>query len=324
MVTVNSSEERLESKALGLKDRGVKSGGLGLVFDIQKFSLHDGPGIRTTVFMKGCPLACGWCSNPESISPDREIMTYDVRCIRCGKCAEACPAGAITFTAKGREIDWEKCDRCLDCALACPAKAIECVGDYMTVDEVVAKVEQDRIFYDNSGGGMTVSGGEPLVQWAFVAQVLEECRGKGIHTALDTSGMAPWKNMEKVIEQVDLVLFDIKHMDTGMHEKGTGVGNETILENARKVAQKARIWIRIPLIPGFNDSKSNLTRVADFANEIGAEKVSLLSYHSLGSSKYPKLGRTYQMEDTPLPDEEEIEKAKKTFESRGLKVDIGR
>jgi pyruvate formate lyase activating enzyme len=296
----------------------------GLVFDVQKYSLHDGPGIRTTVFMKGCPLACRWCSNPESQSPKQEIMTYDIRCIGCGKCAEVCHAGAITFTEAGREIDWEKCDQCLECARVCPARGIECVGHYMTVDEVVAKVEQDRIFYDNSGGGMTASGGEPLVQWEFVSNILERCREKGIHTALDTCGMAPWENLERVVEHADLVLFDVKHMVSAIHKQGTGVGNETILENARKVAERAATWIRIPLIPGFNDSESNLTRVAHFAIEIGAEKVSILPYHNLGSSKYPKLGRTYPMEDTPLFADEAVAEIKSRLEAMGLMVEIGR
>jgi pyruvate formate lyase activating enzyme len=301
-----------------------EAGFCGLVFDIQKYSLHDGPGIRTTVFMKGCPLACRWCGNPESMSAKQEIMAYDIRCIRCGKCAEACGTGAITFTEAGREIDWEKCNQCLECTRVCPARGIELVGKYMTVDEVVAKVEQDRIFYDNSGGGMTASGGEPLVQWEFVSSVFEKCREKGIHTALDTSGMAPWNSMERVIEHADLVLFDIKHMDSAIHKQGTGIGNETILENARKVARRVATWVRIPLIPGFNDSESNLTRVAHFSAEIGAQKISILPYHNLGSSKYPKLGRTYPMGDTPLLADEKVGAAKGWLQAAGLKVDIGR
>ena len=296
----------------------------GLVFNIQKFSLHDGPGIRTTVFMKGCSMACKWCSNPESINRNPEIMIYDVRCIGCKKCAEACPAGAIAFTEKGREIDWDMCDNCLKCAQVCPSKAIECVGTYMTVDEVVKKVEDDRAFYENSNGGMTVSGGEATVQSGIIAELLKNCRSKGIHTALDTTGYAQWKDIESVLEHVDLVLIDIKHMDSRMHKKGTGVGNEIILENAAKIAARVRTWLRIPLIPHYNDSESNIKKVAEFATAIGVEKVSVLPYHELGSSKYPKLGRVYPMEGTKPPDEKAVERVGKILESYGVKVEIGR
>lgn len=307
----------LESRDLEIKHKG-------LIFDIQKFSIHDGPGIRTTVFMKGCSLSCKWCSNPESINPNREIMTYDVRCIGCGKCVEACPVGAIVLTENGREITWDECDNCLECARVCPSKAIECVGAYMDVDEVVKKVEDDRIFYENSNGGMTVSGGEPLVQSEFVSELLKKCSEKGIHTALDTTGNASWEKVEDVLEYVDLVLMDIKHTDTERHREGTGAGNELILENAEKIAARARTWIRIPLIPGYNDSESNIRRVAEFASDIGAEKVSLLAYHELGSSKYPKLGRVYTMKDTNPPDEEEVERVREIIESYGLTTEVGR
>ena len=304
------------------KDSGENN--KGLIFNIQKFSLHDGPGIRTTVFMKGCSLACKWCSNPESMNRNQEIMTHNVRCIGCKKCAEACPVGAIVFTERGREIDWEKCNNCLECARVCPAKAIECIGYYMTVEEVMKKVESDRTFYENSNGGMTVSGGEPLVQPEFVRELLKKCQEKGIHTTLDTTGNAPWQNIESVLEYVDLVLQDIKHTDTGIHKKGTGVGNELILENAKKIAKRKRIWIRMPLIPEFNDSEVNIKKVAEFASDIGAEKVSVLPYHELGSSKYPDLGRVYSMQGTKPPEKKVVERVRKTIESYGLKVEIGR
>ncbi len=304
------------------KDSGENN--KGLIFNIQKFSLHDGPGIRTTVFMKGCSLACKWCSNPESMNWNQEIMTHNVRCIGCKKCAEACPVGAIVFTERGREIDWEKCNNCLECARVCPAKAIECIGYYMTVEEVMKKVESDRTFYENSNGGMTVSGGEPLVQPEFVRELLKKCQEKGIHTTLDTTGNAPWQNIESVLEYVDLVLQDIKHTDTGMHKKGTSVGNELILENAKKIAKRKRIWIRMPLIPEFNDSEVNIKKVAEFASDIGAEKVSVLPYHELGSSKYPDLGRVYSMQGTKPPEKKVVERVRKTIESYGLKVEIGR
>ena len=307
---------------MGLKD--PENNHKGLISNIQKFSLHDGPGIRTTVFMKGCSLSCRWCSNPESINQNREIMIYDVRCIGCKKCVEACPIGAIVFTERGREIAWDKCDNCLECARVCPAKAIECIGDYMTVDEVVKKVEADRIFYENSNGGMTVSGGEALVQPKFVSELLKKCQEKGINTALDTTGNAPWRDIEGVLEYVDLVLQDIKHMDPEMHKRGTGVGNELILENAAKIGKRVRIWIRIPLIPDYNDSEENIKGVAGFASDIGAEKVSVLPYHEWGSSKYPKLGRVYPMEGTMAPPDEVMERVSKTIETVGLKVEIGR
>jgi len=304
------------------KDSGENN--KGLIFNIQKFSLHDGPGIRTTVFMKGCSLACKWCSNPESMNRNQEIMTHNVRCIGCKKCAEACPVGAIAFTERGREIDWDKCNNCLECAGVCPAKAIECIGYYMTVEEVMKKVESDRTFYENSNGGMTVSGGEPLVQPEFVRELLKKCQEKGIHTTLDTTGNAPWQNIESVLEYVDLVLQDIKHTDTGMHKKGTGVGNELILENAKKIAKRKRIWIRMPLIPGYNDSEVNIKKIAEFASDIGAEKVSVLPYHELGSSKYPDLGRVYLMQGTKPPEKKVVDRVRKTIESYGLKVEIGR
>ncbi|MCP4749350.1 MAG: glycyl-radical enzyme activating protein [Proteobacteria bacterium] len=307
-----------------MNSKELEKNGKGLVFNIQKFSLHDGPGIRTTIFMKGCPLSCKWCSNPESINRYQEIMTNDIRCIGCGKCEQACPREAIVFTETGREINWSECDLCLECADVCPSKAIDCVGDYMSVDEVLKKVEDDRIFYKNSGGGMTVSGGEALVQWEFVRELFERCREAGIHTALDTTGLAPWTEIERVIEYADLVLQDIKHMDEKKHKEGTGVDNELILSNAVKIASRKRTWFRIPLIPGFNDSEENLGKFAEFALKAGVEKVSVLAYHELGSSKYPKMGLTYGLEGLAAPDEEQVKRAAEKIESFGLKVDVGR
>lgn len=307
-----------------MKSKDAENNNRGLVFNIQKFSLHDGPGIRTTVFVKGCSLACKWCSNPESINRYQEIMIYDVRCIGCKKCVAACPTGAIVLTERGREIVWDKCNNCLECAKVCPSKAIECTGQYMTVDEVVKKIEDDRTFYKNSNGGMTVSGGEAMVQAKFVGELFKKCRGKGIHTTLDTTANAPWEELENILEYVDHVLVDIKHMDPKMHKKGTGVGNEVIIKNAERIAARVRTWIRIPLIPGYNDSESNIKKVAEFAAAIGAEKISVLPYHELGSAKYPKLGRIYKMKKIKLPAEEDVARVGKIIESYGMKVEIGR
>jgi pyruvate formate lyase activating enzyme len=295
----------------------------GLVFNIQKFSIHDGPGIRTTVFMKGCPLACKWCSNPESINPLPEIITYDIRCIGCARCRDACPQNAISISDQGRNIDWEKCNQCLACAQACPAKAIEVTGQYMMVDEVMKKICDDIPFYKNSGGGATISGGEALLQKAFVKEIFHRCRENDINTVLDTTGLAPWEHIEDVIQYVDLVLLDIKHMDAATHKAATGVGNALILENAEKIAAEKRTWFRFPLIPGINDSKKNIEAFSAFAAKCDVEKVSLLAYHEWGAAKYEKLGRTYALEGVEAPSEKCVEAVGEMIKSFGLTVDIG-
>jgi pyruvate formate lyase activating enzyme len=319
-----SYSTKRRANVVPLTDTRKPSPDLGLIFNIQRFSIHDGPGIRTTVFMKGCPLRCRWCSNPESWHAHREIVTNDLRCTKCGKCQEVCPQTAIAVDKKGRRIDRSRCDLCLKCAEVCPTGSIAISGAYMTINQVAEEVARDRLFYQNSGGGMTVSGGEPLSQWEFVSGLLGECRNRGIHTALDTSGYAPWEVLEKVLGHADLVLFDIKHMDAEQHRKGTGKSNRLILANARRTASKARTWVRVPLIPGYNDSEGHLEEVARFALEIGAEKVSLLPYHIWGKAKYARLGRRYTIEKTPLPSDEFIERCQGIVESHGAKATVGR
>ncbi len=297
----------------------------GLVFNIQRYSIHDGPGIRTTVFMKGCPLRCRWCCNLESWNPYPEILTHDMKCIRCGKCEQVCPAGAITIGREGRRINRAKCTLCLECAKVCPTGAISITGEHKTIEEIEKEVGSDKLFYENSGGGVTVSGGEPLFQWEFVSQLLKVCKEKGLHTALDTCGYGSWDGIERVLEYTDLVLFDIKHMDSKQHRRGTGKGNLLILDNARRIAaKKVRLWLRIPLIPGYNDSRENIEKVGGLGVEIGAEKISLLPYHEWGKSKYAQLGRRYRFELIESLTEERVQRVQRLIEGFGLEVSTGR
>ena len=296
----------------------------GLIFHIQRFSIHDGPGIRTTVFFKGCPLRCRWCSNPESWHDYPEILTYDMKCTRCGRCQQVCPVDAIVVDEKERELDRSACNLCLKCADVCPTGAIVVAGQWMTLEEVMKEVDADGLFYRNSGGGVTLSGGEPLMQWEFALDLLKDCKTKAFHTALDTSGYAPWEVLDRVLDYTDLVLYDIKHIDAEQHRKGTGKSNKLILDNARRTASRRRTWLRVPLIPGYNDSAENLEAIARFGLEIGAEKVSLLPYHIWGKSKYARLGWRYPMEEVPLPPDELVKECQKVIEDLGLKATVGR
>lgn len=294
----------------------------GIIFNIQRFSIHDGPGIRTTVFMKGCPLRCKWCSNPESRYKDQEIMIHDIKCIHCGKCRESCIEGAIISIEGNKRIDPHRCTRCMECVKTCPTKAMECVGSYISVDDVFEEVMKDILFYKNSGGGVTVSGGEPLLQWEFTRDLLERCKEKGLHTVLETSGYAPWESMEEVLKFVDLVLYDIKHLDSDLHMKGTGVRNKLILENLERTACKVRTWLRFPVLPGYNDSFENVEKVASFASELAVEKVSLLAYHEWGKFKYEKLGKDYSFLPAGEISNERLEEIKAVFAKKGIKATI--
>jgi len=251
-------------------------------------------------------------------------MTFDTRCIKCGKCVEACPEKAIIIFDGVRKIDWSKCNQCLECAKVCPSGAIEQVGKYMSIEEVVEEVEKDILFYINSGGGVTFSGGEPLTQWEFVKEALRQCKEKGIPTALDTIGCVGWDIMEQVLEYVDLVLYDIKHTDPLKHIEGTGVSNEVILANLEKTATKAKTWLRVPLIPNFNDSESFIKQIAQLAREVKAEKVSLLPYHEWGKPKYARLGGVYPLDEVGALSDERVNKYKELIQSCGVQVDIGR
>ena len=297
----------------------------GLVFNIQRFSIQDGPGIRTTVFMKGCPLGCPWCSNPEGMNPQQQIMTNDRKCIGCGKCAEVCPLNAISHVNGGRVIHWPLCNNCLQCASVCPSHSIEVAGTYMTVEQTFNAAVRDRPFYVNTGGGVTISGGEPLLQWEFVLELFKKCKEAGLHTALDTTAYSEWQIMESVLQYVDLVLFDVKHMDPEKFREKCGVGNELILDNLEKAARRASVWLRIPLVPDYNDSESNLRQTAELASRIAADKISLLPYHEYGKHKYERLGREYDFYDANIlnQDDEIVTRSQEIFKSYGLETAIG-
>lgn len=302
--------------------------GEGLIFNLQRYSIHDGPGIRTTVFFKGCPLRCRWCANPESLHPYPEIITRDVKCISSGRCVAACPQGAITLTANTRSIDWNKCDQCTKCATVCHTQAIEVTGQLASVAEIMQTVGKDASYYRRTGGGITLSGGEPLLQWRFALETLKESKRKGWHTTLDTTGYADWDAIESLLHHTDLVLYDLKHMDSVRHREGTGKGNKRILENLQKIAARpgAKLWVRRTVIPQFNDDENDLEELCRFVLTLGraVEKVSLLPYHKFGEVKYAALGRPYPYHGVPLGDDEQLVAFKQELERHGISVDVGR
>ncbi len=296
----------------------------GTTFDIKKFSIHDGPGIRTTVFLKGCPLGCLWCHNPESRSTKPELHFFENRCILSGDCVTVCPNNAISFVEDIRIWDSNLCQLCGKCAEACPTEAIQLVGKDTTLEEIMTEVEKDVIYYDQSGGGVTFSGGEPLQQVDFLADLLQQCKEHEIHTVVDTSGLAAWERFEKVLPYTDLFLYDLKAMDEEKHRQFTGVSNQIILENLQKLTEAgAKVRVRIPIIPGINDDKENLLSTRAFIISLGnIQGVDLLPYHNIAADKYHRMAHEYRLQNIETPSDEEMQKLAEIFEEQGFSVKL--
>jgi len=269
----------------------------GQVFDIKHYAVHDGPGIRITIFLKGCPLNCVWCHSPESQSRSPEILTNQEKCIGCGNCVKACPVDAVKSPG---EIDREACNVCGACAEVCYANAIEIIGGEKTIEQVLVEVEKDRELLMVSGGGVTLSGGEPMAQPEFTLELLKHLKQEGYHTALDTSGYSPWVKIKQALDYTDLVLYDLKHMDSSKHQQYTGVKNELILENLDRISGHGkRIWVRVPLIPGVNDDEEHIKTLIEYVRDLNVERTFFLPYHEIGVPKYEALNRVYDYSGEP-------------------------
>ena len=307
----------------------------GLIFNLQRYSVADGPGIRTTVFLKGCPLRCAWCHNPEGISPRREIMLVETLCAGCGGCARACPIhvpagsggdrGEPPSPTPGLTPNPAECRLCGACVETCPTGARRMIGKEASVDEVTGMLLRDRLFFEESGGGVTFSGGEPLMQPTFLKELLQACRAHNLKTAVDTCGLAAPADLLEVAKLTDLFLYDLKLMDEAAHERYTGSSNRLILRNLKALGQvHEQIWVRIPVIPGVNDAPSQLEAAARFVATIpGVRRVSLLPFHRTGAEKLARLGRPSQPLPFESPRSESLQANAGIFERAGLITSIG-
>jgi pyruvate formate lyase activating enzyme len=310
--------ERSGSKAVrAVVDR---SGKTGWISNVQRHSTEDGPGIRTTVFLMGCPMQCSWCHNPEGRTCDPKLVWYAPRCVGLRHCLEACPVGALTLSARGMRIDRSRCDGCGLCQGACPAEALEMLGRSRAVEEVAEEALRDRVFYDRSAGGVTLSGGEPSVQREFAAELMRRLRAEGVHVALDTCGGTAWGRLAPLVELADLVLYDLKLMDAASHRDHTGIPLEMVLENARSVAGTGKpMWVRTPVIPGITDGEENLRSVARFIlSELpNVERYDLLAFNNTCVAKYRRLDWDFALEGRDLLYEATMERLAECVREEG-------
>ena len=297
-----------------------------LIFDIKRYSINDGPGIRLTIFFKGCPLRCRWCHNPESLLPQVQKLYTASKCIGCGECVKVCPNHASSLSEGGVQTDVDLCQICGSCAKACPTLATEMSGRAYSVEELMGIIEKEIPFFDQSGGGVTFSGGEPLLHTSLLCDLLKLCGERQIHRAVDTSGYALWPDLFKVSEQTELFLFDLKLMDATRHKQFTGVDNRLILENLQALAATgAQIEIRVPLILGINDDRQNLEQMARFVAELPGTRpgISLLPFHAVAENKYKKLGQAYEISEMAEPTLEQLQQATELFARQGLVASVG-
>ena len=297
----------------------------GRVFNIQRFSVNDGPGIRTTVFLKGCPLHCAWCHNPESVSTEKEIFLHTDRCIRCGKCLQVCTHQAVIEENGSYGVLREQCLKCGDCIEECVSEARSMAGRDMTMEEVMNEIRRDHLFYEQSSGGVTFSGGEPLMQHEFLIALLSACRQEWIHTAVDTTGMTPPSILEKVSIFTDLFLYDVKTMDDGRHRQFTGVSNRQILENLRLLdSWKKNVIIRVPVIPGVNMDVVSISKIGEFVASLqNIHEINLLPYHKTGVDKYSRIDSDYRLNNVVPPTTEEMDRVVETLRPYVPTIAIG-
>lgn len=297
---------------------------IGNIFNIQHYSTSDGPGIRTTIFLKGCNLKCIWCSNPESLNEGVELFFLESMCTNCGKCIAVCPAKANFYDEHNKMcIDRDLCTGCGKCAVVCMPGARCVSGKNYTIDEVMEIIKKETLFYRNSGGGITASGGEATRQSAFLKELFKRCHALGIHTALETSGQTKWSNLESLLEHLDLFLFDLKHMDTKEHKKLTGSGNKLIKANLEALTKrKAELIIRMPLIDGLTDTDENVSNTASYIYGLGYRYIELIPYHRLGVGKYDQLDVKFKLENLPTYDTAKLEDRAAIFEKSGIKVKV--